>query len=58
MEEKELIKLSEIDRKIITWMIDNAPDNLRYWVDHITPIYNQNGVIIDADRLFAEVTVK
>lgn len=54
----ELSKLSEIDQKIIRWMVDNAPSNLQYWIDHLTPIYAQQGIILHANRLFEEVTPK
>ena len=50
----ELFKLDPIDQKTLFWMMDNKPDSVRTWINHISRTY-KNRILIDPEKFFNEV---
>lgn len=55
-EKLEFFKLSETDRRVLFWLMDNVHTNsLKSWMDYIAEEYKTTrGVSIDVIKLFQE----
>lgn len=56
-EKLEFFKLEMLDRKVIFWMMDHAPDAIRSWLDHLEIDYNRKGRTIDRLKLLNEIVI-
>ena len=50
----EFFKLNEIDRKVLAWLLKQAPQGVKGWVTFIADEYKRKGVKIDEKRLLEE----
>lgn len=51
----EFFKLDNVDKKVLFYLIENAPDQVRAWVDHIAVNYASRDKSIDPDVLYREI---
>jgi hypothetical protein len=57
-EKLEFFKLDTIDRKVLFWIMNNIPESIRSWVEHIESDYKQSkSVQIDRQKLYEEIKV-
>lgn len=56
----EFFKLDAIDKKVLFWMMDNKPDEIKSWVKHIARQYSFASIKhrIDPEKLFEEVRIE
>lgn len=57
-EKLEFFKLEMLDRKIVFWMMDNTPDAIRSWVEHIELDYYRKGKKINRSKLLDEIMIE
>ena len=52
----EFFKLDSADKKILFWLMDNKPEEVKAWITHVARHYNrpQKG-LIDVEKLYEEV---
>jgi len=54
----EFFKLDTIDRKVLFWIMNNIPESIRSWVEHIVIDYKKSkSVEIDRQKLYEEIKV-
>lgn len=58
MEELEFKKLESDDRKMLFYMMDNRPHGIRSWIEQLARAYQQKGVTLNANKLYAEVAME
>lgn len=53
----EFLKLDEIDRKVLFWLIDNVPTkSVKAWIEYISHDYvKRKAAPIDTEKLLREV---
>lgn len=55
-ENPELLKLDNIDRKLVDWMVINDPDALPSWIEQAVREYRyRKNIEIDPERLMREI---
>lgn len=51
----EFFKLDNVDKKVLFYLMDSAPDQVRAWVDHVVLNYASRNKAIDPEQLYSEV---
>lgn len=54
-ETPEFFKLDSVDKKVLFWMMDNKPEEIKSWVMHIEHNYRYADKSIDPIKLFNEI---
>lgn len=56
VETTEFFKLDHVDRKLLFWMMDHAPDAIPSWLEYVTEEYRKKkNIEIDHKRLEKEI---
>lgn len=52
----EFFKLDSVDKKTLFWLMDNKPEEIKSWINHVVKHYNRpEKNLINAERLYEEI---
>lgn len=52
---REVDKLDLIDRKVLSWLLNNKKSSVGGWIQFVCKEYRTRGIEIDSDKLWMEV---
>ena len=56
LDKDEFFKLDQVDRKLLSWMMDHSPDAISSWLEYMREEYKKKkNIEIDIARLKSEI---